>query len=83
MLAHLVDHMFFSSRLLKERTKNIVFAVCVAAVVACFLWFRGLAFGMEGPIKDTWGLGWRKVRRFHFPLLNTYSFGLCAELEYL
>lgn len=62
MFAHLVDHFVFSSRRWSERIKWIVFAVLTGAIVGCFWWFKGVAFGIEGPIGDHWGLRWRKVR---------------------
>jgi dolichyl-phosphate-mannose-protein mannosyltransferase len=62
MFAHVADHFVFTSRRLSERTKWIAFGTLVTAVVANFWWFRGLAFGIDGPIDEHWGLGWRKVR---------------------
>ena len=64
MLAHLLDHFVFSARRLSDRTKQIVFGVCVFIIVACFWWFKGVAFGIDGPINDHWGLKWRSVRIF-------------------
>jgi hypothetical protein len=61
MAAHMLDHFVFSARRLSERTKSIVFAVVAFAIVANFWWFRGVAWGIDGPINDHWGLGWRKV----------------------
>ena len=62
MLAHLLDHFVFSARRLSDRTKRIVFGTCVFIIVACFWWFKGVAFGIDGPINDHWGLKWRSVR---------------------
>ncbi|KAI0080531.1 glycosyltransferase family 39 protein [Panus rudis PR-1116 ss-1] len=61
MLAHLIDHFVFSSKRLSEKTKWIVFGVVAFSIVACFWWFRCLSFGMDGPIKNHWGLKWRKT----------------------
>ncbi|EIW84678.1 glycosyltransferase family 39 protein [Coniophora puteana RWD-64-598 SS2] len=60
MFGHVFDHFFFSSRRLSTKTKRIVFGVVTFLIVANFWWFRGLAWGMEGPINDHWGLQWRK-----------------------
>lgn len=62
MFAHVLDHFVFTSRRLSERTKWIAFGVVTFAVVANFWWFRAMAFGIDGPINDYWGVGWRKVR---------------------
>jgi hypothetical protein len=62
MAAHLIDHFVFTSRRLSERTKVIVFVLVAFAIVANFWWFRGVAWGIDGPINDHWGIQWRKVR---------------------
>lgn len=62
MLAHLIDHFIFSARRLSEKTKWITFWVCVASIVSTFWWWKGVAFGIDGPINEHWGLLWRKVR---------------------
>ena len=64
MLAHLLDHFVFSSRRLAVRTKQIVFGVCVFIIVGSFWWFKGVAWGIDGPINEHWGLKWRSVRLF-------------------
>ncbi|EGN95845.1 glycosyltransferase family 39 protein [Serpula lacrymans var. lacrymans S7.3] len=46
MFSHLLDHFIFSSRRWKEKTKKN--------------FFRGLAWGIDGPINEHWGLLWRK-----------------------
>lgn len=61
MFAHVLDHFIFSARHLSERTKWISFGVVTFAVVSNFWWFRGMAFGIDGPINNYWGVGWRKV----------------------
>lgn len=63
MGAHLLDHFVFSSRRLKQQTKMIVFGVITFLIVANFWWFRGVAFGIDGPVNEHWGLHWRKVRK--------------------
>ncbi|RDB23014.1 Dolichyl-phosphate-mannose--protein mannosyltransferase 2 [Hypsizygus marmoreus] len=60
MLAHLLDHFIFSSRRFTDKTKSIVFGVCALSIIGTFWWFKGLAFGIEGPINEHWGLRWRK-----------------------
>lgn len=59
----MVDHFVFSSRRFSQKTKSIVFGVIAGTIVGMFWWFKGAAFGMEGPIKDHWGMQWRKVRQ--------------------
>src|SRR6267154_6301343 len=65
MAAHMLDHFVFTARRLSERTKSIIFGLVVFAIVANFWWFRGVAWGISGPINDHWGLGWRKVGYRH------------------
>ncbi|KAG9094341.1 Protein O-mannosyltransferase 2 [Ceratobasidium sp. 370] len=60
MVGHLFNHFVFAARI-SERTKWVVFAIAVSLVVGVFWWFRGIAFGITGPIGDYWGLGWRKT----------------------
>ena len=64
MTGHLIDQFIFRSRRLKEQTKYGVFAICVLLIVGTFWWFKGVAFGIEGPIGEHWGLRWRKVSGF-------------------
>ncbi|KAH9930672.1 glycosyltransferase family 39 protein [Fomitopsis serialis] len=59
--AHVLDHFVFTTRRLSERTKWIVFAVIVTAIVGTFWWFRGVAFGIDDAINDHWGLKWRST----------------------
>ncbi|KAI0247915.1 glycosyltransferase family 39 protein [Lactifluus subvellereus] len=60
MAAHMLDHFVFTARRLSERTKSVAFALVAFAIVANFWWFRGVAWGIDGPIDDHWGLGWRQ-----------------------
>ncbi|KAI9459456.1 glycosyltransferase family 39 protein [Lactarius psammicola] len=60
MAAHLLDHFIFTARFLKERTKTILFALVAFAIIANFWWFRGVAWGIDGPVNEHWGLGWRQ-----------------------
>ena len=62
MLGHLIDHFVFTSRRLSEKTKWIAFGGLAFTIVVCFWWWKGVAFGIDGPIKEHWGLLWRKVR---------------------
>jgi len=59
MAGHLLDHFIFSSRRLSQKTKAIAFGVISFLIVANFWWFRGVAFGIDGPIEAHWGLLWR------------------------
>ncbi|KAJ7510283.1 glycosyltransferase family 39 protein [Mycena galericulata] len=59
MLAHLLDHFVFSSRQLVLKTKAIAFGVCAGSIVLCFWWFKGVAFGIDGPVDEHKGLKWR------------------------
>ncbi len=86
MLAHLLDHFVFSSRRLSDRTKQIVFGVSALTIVGTFWWFKGVAFGIDGPINDHWGLKWRSVRTFPHPppaVPSTDHPALLAELEHI
>lgn len=87
MLAHLLDHFIFSSKRYTRRTKAIYFGICAFSIVGTFWWFKGVAFGIEGPIREHTGLLWRKVGFFPF----FFSFRRSqanhsrtpAELEYI
>jgi len=61
-VGHLFDHFVFKSRRLKESTKWVAFGIAAGTVIGVFWWFRAVAFGIDGPIKDHKGLLWRKVR---------------------
>jgi dolichyl-phosphate-mannose-protein mannosyltransferase len=61
MLAHMLDHFVFSSRRLGLITKGVAFAICAGSVIGTFWWFKGVAFGIDGPIAEHKGLLWRKV----------------------
>ena len=63
MFAHILDHCIFSARW-KDRTKRVTFGVVAFLIVANFWWFRGVAWGIEGPVDEHWGLLWRNVRFF-------------------
>ncbi|PFH46089.1 glycosyltransferase family 39 protein [Amanita thiersii Skay4041] len=60
MFAHVLDHVVFSSRRFTEKTKWIAFGIIAGLIVCTFWWFRGVAFGIDGPVNDHWGLLWRK-----------------------
>ncbi|KAB5595729.1 Dolichyl-phosphate-mannose-protein mannosyltransferase [Ceratobasidium theobromae] len=60
MVGHLFNHFVFTARI-SEQTKWIVFVSAVSLIVGVFWWFRGIAFGIAGPIGDYWGLAWRKT----------------------
>ncbi|KAG2019642.1 dolichyl-phosphate-mannose-protein mannosyltransferase [Coprinopsis cinerea AmutBmut pab1-1] len=61
MLSHVLDHFIFSSRRFSTKTKSIVFGVIAGIIVFTFWWFKGVAFGIQGPINEHWGLQWRKT----------------------
>ncbi|KAF5322974.1 hypothetical protein D9611_009308 [Ephemerocybe angulata] len=61
MFGHVLDHFIFSSRRFSARTKAIVFGVLVSILVATFWWFSGVAFGIDGPVNEHWGLKWRET----------------------
>jgi hypothetical protein len=42
-------------------TKGVAFAICAGSVIGTFWWFKGVAFGIDGPIAEHKGLLWRKV----------------------
>lgn len=58
--AHLLDHFVFTARRLTSPTKNVIFGICVLVIAGTFWWFRGVAFGIDGPIQAHKGLQWRK-----------------------
>jgi dolichyl-phosphate-mannose-protein mannosyltransferase len=60
MVGHLLDHFIFSSRRLTPRAKNAFFALFAGAVIATFWWFKGVSFGIDGPVEAHWGLQWRR-----------------------
>ena len=82
MLGHMLDHFIFSSRRFSEKTKLYTFGGIAFTIFACFWWFKGVSFGIDGPINEHWGLGWRKVS-----ILSARAALLSAdelpELEYL
>ncbi|KAF7375276.1 Glycosyltransferase family 39 protein [Mycena sanguinolenta] len=61
MFAHILDHFIFSSRTLPLAAKGVAFGICAGAVAGTFWWFKGVAFGIDGPINEHWGLLWRKT----------------------
>ncbi|KAF8147568.1 dolichyl-phosphate-mannose-protein mannosyltransferase [Crassisporium funariophilum] len=64
MFSHVLDHFIFSSRRFTTKTKGIVFGVLSTILIVTFWWFKGVAFGISGPISEHKGLQWRKVRDF-------------------
>lgn len=59
MLAHVLDHFIFSSKLLTTKVKNITFGAFAFLLLFSFWWFKGVAFGIDGPIAEHKGLQWR------------------------
>jgi dolichyl-phosphate-mannose-protein mannosyltransferase len=73
MLSHLLDHFIFSSRRFTTKTKGIVFGVIAFIIAATWWWFKGVSFGITGPVNDHKGLGWRKVCVFVCPPVSLYA----------
>ena len=88
MGGHILDHLVLSERRrFHEMTKSVVFGSCLAIIFGVFWWFHKVTYGIEGPVAETWGLGWRKVSIFSpstvlFDVLPT-SVNMYLELEYL
>jgi dolichyl-phosphate-mannose-protein mannosyltransferase len=61
MIGHMLDTFVFQSSKRSNRAKWIWFGVLAGSIFLCFMWFRAMAFGITGPIKDHRGLRWRKV----------------------
>jgi len=61
MMGHMLDTFVFQRSSRSNRARWIWFGLCAGSVFLCFMWFRGVAFGITGPIKDHRGLKWRKV----------------------
>jgi hypothetical protein len=87
MGGHVLDHLVLSQRRrFHELTKVIVFTTCLVTIFGVFWWFHKVSYGIEGPVGETWGLQWRKVRissfRPSFRSLLTFAV-LTIELEHL
>ncbi|KAJ7720870.1 glycosyltransferase family 39 protein [Mycena maculata] len=61
MFGHVLDHFLFSSSRLGTPVKGIAFGICAGAIIGTFWWFKGVAFGIDGPILEHKGLLWRKT----------------------
>ncbi|KAF8804399.1 hypothetical protein BYT27DRAFT_7194377 [Phlegmacium glaucopus] len=61
MLSHVLDHFIFSSKRYTKKTMNIVFGVLAFIIVFTFWRFKGVVFGITGPIAEYKGLQWRKL----------------------
>jgi hypothetical protein len=62
MFSHVLDHFVFSSKRVSHQTKTVVFGIFTTLLILSFWWFKGVAFGIDGPIGEHKGLQWRKVR---------------------
>lgn len=60
MAGHLLDMVIFSSRKRTDAAKWVWFGITAGIVFLSFLWFKDVAYGIEGPIADTKGLKWRQ-----------------------
>jgi len=61
MLSHLLDHFIFSSRRFSTKSKAISFGVLSFTIISIWWWFKGVSFGITGPVNDNKRLQWRKV----------------------
>ncbi|KAF7295574.1 Glycosyltransferase family 39 protein [Mycena indigotica] len=61
MFVHMLDHFIFSSPRFNATARAITFGIVASAVIATFWWFKGIAFGIDGPIREHWGLSWRNT----------------------
>lgn len=82
MFAHVLDHCVFSARW-KDHTKHVAFGTVAFLIVANFWWFKALAWGIDGPINDHWGLMWRKVRLLSFLTWPGVLMMADTDVEYL
>jgi hypothetical protein len=64
-MGHMLETFIFSSRKRSDRQKWIWFGVLAGAIFLCFWWFKAVAMGIDGPINEHKGLGWRKVGSLH------------------
>lgn len=71
MLSHVLDHFVFSSKRYTSKTKNVVFGMLAFIIVFTFWWFKGVVFGINGPIGEHKGLQWRKVCRYLTPFISS------------
>ena len=85
LLSHVLDHFIFSSRQYTKKTKNIIFCVLALVVVFNFWWFKGVVFGIHGPIEEHKGLQWRQVcdLSFHFFLFYNLVWKLSSRGIYI
>ncbi|KAJ7746290.1 glycosyltransferase family 39 protein [Mycena metata] len=66
MFGHMLDHFIFASRRLGFTAKGVAFGICASAVIGTFWWFKGVAFGIDGPILEHKGLLWRKTWNIYY-----------------
>lgn len=88
MLSHMLDTFIFSSKRYTTKTKAIVFGVLSFMLLFSFWWFKGVAFGILGPVGEHKGLQWRKVRSFDYVFLIVLAWSLTGtisniDVEYL
>jgi dolichyl-phosphate-mannose-protein mannosyltransferase len=69
-LGHMLETFIFSSRKRSDRTKWIWFGILAGSIFLCFWWFKAVAIGIPGPIREHKGLGWRKVCRCVYALVR-------------
>ena len=56
------DHFIFSDkRRLKDTTKSVVLFSLGIVIFGTFWWFKGVSYGINGPVGEHKGLLWRKV----------------------
>ncbi|KAJ7036855.1 glycosyltransferase family 39 protein [Mycena alexandri] len=66
MFGHMLDHFIFASRRVGFTAKGVAFGICASAVIGTFWWFKGVAFGIDGPILEHKGLLWRKTWNIYY-----------------
>lgn len=68
---------------LMTRIKLYVFIVVSSAIVVTFWWFRSVAWGIQGPVRDVWGLGWREVSFLKVSCCRISNHGFFSDLEHI
>lgn len=79
-MGHMLETFIFSSRKRSNRQKWIWFGILAGAIFLCFWWFKAVAMGIDGPINEHKGLGWRKVRNL-FSSSNIVADRRCAQFS--
>ncbi|KAF8337565.1 glycosyltransferase family 39 protein [Cantharellus anzutake] len=60
MGGHMLDHLVFSEkRRFTETTKSVLLFICGIAIFGTFWWFKGVSYGINGPVGEHKGIQWR------------------------